>query len=321
MNSFLFKVTKYIQSPSFLHIFIPSVCGLSVVAFYSFHLYMKNKLKPTESELSPVTKFVEGRRKQFLELYTDTTVDTNGNVDTNANANIDDLFYDYEQYKNISTNCSDLETLWKSRIMFDTTPSGNIIMYYDVYKHGFVYASDQTISYNILCGSAMKYCKIFYCRDFFRDNQYIPNNQLSPFTLMDIDQEKMEKRKKIQKRKDLRLDFDSDAFLKPKPKPKPDETNTPLNRDETKPKSDETKPNDFYKNIFQHIGKMRNVSILQPLEYKKNNENRQQQQQEKIGSYSSYKKNKQNKQNNENDSQFNHFFMVDHVDMNVLKYG
>ena len=122
MNSFLFKVTKYIQSPSFLHIFIPSVCGLSVVAFYSFHLYMKNKLKPTESELSPVTKFVEGRRKQFLELYTDTTVDTNGNVDTNANANIDDLFYDYEQYKNISTNCSE-----SFRTGFRATNSGPLI--------------------------------------------------------------------------------------------------------------------------------------------------------------------------------------------------
>ena len=317
MNSFLFKVTKYIQSPSFLHIFIPSVCGLSVVAFYSFHLYMKNKLKPTKSKLSPVVKFVEDRRKQFLELYTDTS------VNKNANANIDHLFYDHEQYKNISTTCSDLETLWKSRIMFDTTPSGNLIMYYDIYKHGFVYASDQTISYNILCGSAMKYCKIFYCRDFFRDNQYIPNNQLSPFTLMDIEQEKIEQRKKIQKRKDLRLDFDSDAFLKPKPKPKPNETNTKPkpNETNTKPKPDETKPTEFYKNIFQHIGKMRNVSILQALEYKKNNENIQQQQQEKIGSYSSYKKNKQNKQNNENDSQFNHFFMVDHVDMNVLKYG
>lgn len=43
-------------------------------------------------------------------------------------------------------------------------------MFYDAYKMGFSYYSDQnTISYDILNAAAMKYVTIFRCRDFFID--------------------------------------------------------------------------------------------------------------------------------------------------------
>ena len=308
-------VIKYIQSPSFLRILIPSIWGISVIAYYAFHNYLKVSLGPIKPKISPSAQFLEDRKKQFLELWYETSA--------TANANIDHSFYDYEQYKNMMDRNTNIEKLWKSRMLFDITPSGNVIMYYDVYKHGFVYASDQTIPYTVLCGCAMKYCKIFYCRDFFRDNLYIPDYQLSPFTLMDLDQEKIEKRKKIQKRKELRIDFHSDAFLRPKPKPK---SNQDTNQTEKEPKiplkdpshtitekdpGEITRPKDFYKNIFQFVGKMRNVSLLQSQDYMRKihepNEN--------IGSYSSFKKKKHKHEC------FNNFFMVDHVDMNVIKYG
>ena len=308
-------VIKYIQSPSFLRILIPSIWGISVIAYYSFHNYLKVSLRPTKPKLSSSAQFLEDRKKQFLELWYETSA--------TANANIDDSFYDNEQYKNMLDRNTNIEKLWKSRMLFDITPSGNVIMYYDVYKHGFVYASDQTIPYTVLCGCAMKYCKIFYCRDFFRDNLYIPDYQLSPFTLMDLDQEKIEKRKKIQKRKELRIDFHSDAFLRPKPKPKPKDIPNQTETEQKIPSKDLshtkaekdleeiTRPKDFYKNIFQFVGKMRNVSLLQSQDYMRKihepNEN--------IGSYSSFKKKKHKHEC------FNNFFMVDHVDMNVIKYG
>lgn len=306
-------VIKYIQSPSFLRILIPSIWGISVIAYYSFYHYMKVSLEPTKPILSPSAQFLEDRKKQFVELWSETSASTN--------ANIDDLFYDHEQYKNMLDTNTNLEKLWKSRMLFDITPNGNVIMYYDVYKHAFVYASDQTIPYTVLCGCAMKYCKIFYCRDFFRDNLYIPEYQLSPFTLMDLDQEKIEKRKKMQKRKELRIDFHSDAFLRPKPKSKdiPNQTETeqiiplkdPLHNKTEKDPDEIIRPKDFYKNIFQFVGKMRNVSFLQSQDYiRKTHEPK-----ENIGSYSSFKK-KKNKH-----EYFNNFFMVDHVDMNVIKYG
>jgi len=302
-------VIKYIQSPSFLHILIPSLCGISIIAYYSFCNYLKITLEPEKIKLSPVAQFLEDRKKQFSELWYNTS-------NINPNTNIEARLYDYEQYKNIldDTN-SNIEKLWKSRILFDMTPTGNIIMYYDIYKHAFVYASDQTIPYTVLCGCDMKYCKIFLCRDFFRDNFYIPKHQLSPFTLMDIDQEKLEKKKKRQKRKELRIDFHSDAFLKPKPKtvtnPKEKESKYSLNEQEQMHESEELRPKDFYKNIFQFVGKMRNISLLQsPYYQKKTHEPKVM-----LGSYSSFKKKKHKHEC------FNNFFMVEHVDMNVIKYG
>ena len=302
-------VMKYIQSPSFLRILIPSLCGISVIAYYSFCNYLKVSLEQKKNKLSPVAQFLEDRKKQFSELWTQPR--------TSVNANIDDSFYDHEQYKNMLDRNTTIEKLWKTRILFDMTPSGNVIMYYDVFKHGFVYASDQTIPYTVLCGCAMKYCKIFYCRDFFRDNLYIPDYQLSPFTLMDLDQEKIEKRKKRLKRKELRIDFHSDAFLRPKTKSNQvtNQTGTELkDPSHTKAEKDAeeaTRPKDFYKNMFQFVGKTRNVSLLQTqLYHRKIHEPK-----EMIGSYSSFKKKKHKHEC------FNNFFMVDHVDMNVIKYG
>ena len=289
-------VTNFLQSTMFTRIFVPSMFTVSAIAYYSYIFYLKFTLKPIEDDrLSPTTQFVKDRKKMFLEWW----------HHSDANSNIDDAFYDHEQYQKMLTDVTEMERLWKSRIMYDTTPLGNIVMYYDVYKHGFAYASDQTISYSILCASAMKYCKTFHCRDFFRDNQYTESEQLSPFTLMDIDQEKVEKRKKVKKRQELMIDFKSDAFLKPKSKR--DVSDLPAKQVE---KPEEEKPKDYYKNTFRYIGKMSNVSLLQKDEYKKEPE-------QKTTSYSSFKKRYQYSSN----EQFNNFFMVDNIDMNVQRYG
>ena len=89
------------------------------------------------------------------------------------NQNIDVFFYDKVKYKAIFENVeNDYEAIWKRKILYMTTPMGNIAMYYDPYKLGFSYYSDQSyIKYDILNAVAMKYVIIFRCFDFFMDER------------------------------------------------------------------------------------------------------------------------------------------------------
>jgi hypothetical protein len=53
-------------------------------------------------------------------------------------------------------------------------------MYYDAYKMGFAYFCDQkVISYDVLNAVAMKYVKIYRCRDFFMDESIVPKENTS----------------------------------------------------------------------------------------------------------------------------------------------
>jgi hypothetical protein len=81
--------------------------------------------------------------------------------------------YDKDMYfELIKMESNYLEKEWHSRILFETTPRGNIIMFYDPYKLGFNYYCDSNgIPYNILNAVAMKYVLTFYCRDFFVDDR------------------------------------------------------------------------------------------------------------------------------------------------------
>lgn len=141
-----------------------------------------------------------------------------------------------EANANIHASCEEEERKWTRRTMIDATPQGNVVMHYDLYKHVFVYFSDQTISYRILNASAMKYVRIFRCRDFFRDSADIPT--LSPFTLLDIEEEQKEK----QSKKVLQ-----GPFIKPK-----------------KSSAQRVVPTEAisYRNKFQYQGKVRNWKVL-----------------------------------------------------------
>jgi len=93
-----------------------------------------------------------------------------------SNQNINPIFYNkiaYDEYMN-KENETKLEKKWKQRILLEYTPRGNVSMYYDPYKMGFKYQSDQkTISYELLNACAMKYVKMFQCRDFFMDEFHL----------------------------------------------------------------------------------------------------------------------------------------------------
>jgi len=93
------------------------------------------------------------------------------------NSNIENVFYDKQEYFSIiNKKDNEIEKIWRTRILFESTPRGNIIMFYDPYKLGFSYYSDTNgIPYSILNAVAMKYIYIFRCLDFFVDNKLTDN--------------------------------------------------------------------------------------------------------------------------------------------------
>lgn len=118
-----------------------------------------------------------------------------------CNQNIDPVFYDRNELKKVlEINNNVLECAWKARILYESTPRGNIVMFYDVYKDGFSYYSDQTgIPYKVLNAVAMKYVIMFRCRDFFMDETI----SSSPFIQYNKDDEKKEQDKKKEVTKQL----------------------------------------------------------------------------------------------------------------------
>jgi hypothetical protein len=126
-------------------------------------------------------EYIELRTKRFLESFDKTM---------NFNSNIENDFYNKDKYKKTIMNPSNmLETNWKRRILFETTPRGNIIMYYDAYKQGFAYYSDSyNLPYGLLNAVAMKYVMTYFCRDLFMDDGITPIDKASPLIKIHIDE-------------------------------------------------------------------------------------------------------------------------------------
>lgn len=96
------------------------------------------------------------------------------------NDNIDTVFYNKKEHMTVLTDPdNELEKKWKTRILFESSPRGNVIMYYDAYKLGFAYYCDQYLPYEILNKIAMKYVLTFQCRDFFIDELERPEDNPS----------------------------------------------------------------------------------------------------------------------------------------------
>ena len=127
-------------------------------------------------------------KSRFLETF---CID----VPNTANENVAPLFYDMDSYKKyMMEENTELERLWKSRILLENTPRGNVIMYYDAFKLGFSYYCDQkSVSYEILNAVAMKYVTLFRCRHFFIDESVVPREHTSPFIKTHFEEKEYEK--------------------------------------------------------------------------------------------------------------------------------
>ena len=125
-----------------------------------------------------VEYYIEQSKNRFLTTIQSRT--EGGATVVNSNTNTE--FYskiNYQAVIRIEKNPLELE--WKRRILFENTPRGNVIMYYDPYKLAFAYYCDtSSMPYKLLNAIAMKYVMRFHCVDLFVDNEISPENCLSP---------------------------------------------------------------------------------------------------------------------------------------------
>jgi hypothetical protein len=134
------------------------------------------------------------------------------------NASIDPCFYSTEKYNAaVQESQNQLETSWKQRILIESTPRGTVAMYYDAFKRGFAYYSDQYVPYPVINAVCMKYAVVYRCRDFFLDESVLFGEKRSPFLLMQEEEEKLEKEKKAAANKEkglAKIDVRSGPFAK-----------------------------------------------------------------------------------------------------------
>ncbi len=110
--------------------------------------------------------------KKYAKFYNTVTPD--------ENSNIDPVLYDFDKRKEIFVSPdNEMEKQWKSRILIENTPRGNVMMYFNPYLLSYHYYSDeQIIPYKILEQVATRYVVMFRCKDFFIDVVNRPRNQI-----------------------------------------------------------------------------------------------------------------------------------------------
>jgi len=167
----------------------------SVYCYYSsFFIYywlfptpvpLQNKIKQL-SITKQQNEYVEKRTARFREWVARTSANANANANTNvvnrtdvgANANIEKIFYNEDKRplkRMLLSVDNELDRKWKTRFLIETTPRGNIIMMYDVYKNTFSYYCDfSNVPHPILNACAMKFVMNFRCLDLFLDCAYYP---------------------------------------------------------------------------------------------------------------------------------------------------
>ena len=203
--------------------------------------------------------YVKKQTKLFLEKVLE-----NQNQKEKWNQNIDPVCYSLVEFQAlILQENNTLEDEWKRRILMEYTPRGNVVMYYDIFKHAFAYASDNYIPYNVLNACAMKYVMTFRCIDFFVDSTILPEKILSPFSLLQNESEIKKKEDADIKKKDLGISFVNAPFAKLKTY-----SSTSIKQEKTSESESNTekksKAGDMikYSNNFRNIGKISNVPLL-----------------------------------------------------------
>jgi hypothetical protein len=199
--------------------------------------------KPTPPPIKDATtEYMEKHKTKFMESFSK-------DLFINWSSNINNVFDNRTELKNLLQEPKNwLEKEWQTRLLYENSPRGNIIMYYDVYKEGFAYYSDTScIPYPILNAVAMKYTLLYRCRDFFVDQNILGEHQ-TPF----IKYKQLEEAEEAKKKKKTAeaITLDDEIFVK----------RAPIQPVETKPK---TKEVELMTNKFLYMGKLGNFSMLQ----------------------------------------------------------
>jgi hypothetical protein len=211
--------------------------------FFKYITFIFNKPVKKESIIDTTNCYIHKNTKLFLNYLKD------DNKRNELNSNIEDIFYSNNEYnKTILDIKNKIEPKWRTNILFETTPYGNIIMFYDCFKHGFSYYSDNSfVPYVLLNTVAMKYVIKFHCFDFFIDT-LITKEKESPFIKLYFTEEKKENMDNIFK-------VQNSHFLQKKITT----TITNINKKTTQP----LQQVDYLRNVFIHLGKVNNFSFIQ----------------------------------------------------------
>jgi hypothetical protein len=182
--------------------------------------------------------YIEPIRARFS-----TMLDTSNNY----NENIDTIFYNKKEYNSyMQEQNTDLEKIWRTRMLLENTPRGNVLFFYDAFKMGFSFYSDEkTISYEVLNAIAMKYVLLYRCRDFFIDESVVPKDKCSPFIKLYF---RDEPKKVLDNKPTITNPFARLRKENPNTKTHPEQKKEP----------------EKMKNKFLYLGKMNNALLLQP---------------------------------------------------------
>lgn len=119
---------------------------------------------------------------------------------------------DKQIYNDVDNPDSNLINKWKSNIIFENTPNGFVIMFYDLQKKAFIYYTNDSISYNILNCVASKYVTQYYCIDFFNDSKINYISQIHQI----IDDKEKEKEQEENNKCKQKTNIINGPFLKKK---------------------------------------------------------------------------------------------------------
>lgn len=229
---------------------------------YLYLMTFRKLLFPVKKMISdPLSEYIQQKQTKFFTLFQDVKDDQ-----TRFNSNVDKIFYLKKEYDTIMGQANSLETEWKTRILFETTPRGNVLMYYDPYKMGFTYYSDNKgYSYSLLNAIAMKYVTIFNCRDFYFDNTI--DKISSPLAKLHLEEEKKTDKKDNKDEQKIKTALKEGPFVKFKKHSQ--ETNNDKHKGKDIPSIKPKKT--IYKNKFIHMGKITHFNVLNPPLTKKKN--------------------------------------------------
>lgn len=178
------SVMKQVKAGWFIRYFF---INIAVFFYRLWQMAFRRAQVPVIKTVSDLDIYMDEKKRRFLDTYTKTL---------DYNTNVDACFLTKKAfYEALADEDNSIEPKWRTRIMCENTPRGNIFMYYDVYKQGFAYFSDQVLAYPLLNAAAMKYVILYRCRDFFMDDQITPEGSPSFLIRLNEDEEREEREK------------------------------------------------------------------------------------------------------------------------------
>lgn len=203
------------------------------ISLYNFFVGSQIVVLKEESTMDLMKKYFIEKRKRFQHTY------NAANFPDNHSQNVETELYNPLWYITTTKRADEdgekqhlretIEKKWKTRVLFEHTPQGSVVMYYDVFKNGFAYYSDCILMDYFLNAIAMKYVVVFKCRDLFLDETL----SLRPSPIITIMNEALSIDEKIEAengKSHRGIYNEKDNAIFSKAKANPNEKNNPMSK-------------------------------------------------------------------------------------------